>query len=154
MVQTWVDLPCFDGVYHYDVSYDAILEIEEKCKDGIGAIARRTFAGAIGYKEDEVFPHLAEYRFTELWHIIKQALLAGGKGWVDGKEVKVDTWRADTLMARYIASKGDDRMILTEVWRLALSIIGARRDGISPLQGFAPPGNVAAGESPATRTSR
>jgi hypothetical protein len=145
-VQTWIDLPFADGVYTFKLGLAQISEIEKKCDAGIGAIYARTLAGRYGLGEGEVLPTEGAYRFGELVEIIRQGLIGGKHGLVDGVSVLVTSQRANELLANYVLD-GGDRMVLRQTWALAAATLSAL------IEGYQPPKKDEPGESPATQTS-
>jgi hypothetical protein len=131
-VQTWVDLKFADGEYVFKLGVGQIAEIEQKCGSGIGAIYARTIKGRYGYKDGEVYPDLAEYRFPELVEVIRQGLIGGNSGLVDGQSVTVSPVRASDLIERYVTSATDLRMAMTQVWSLAYAVLSALIEGYTP----------------------
>lgn len=131
-MQTWVDLKFADGAYTFKLGLAQIVEIEQKCGAGIGAIYARTLKGRYGFDEGEIYPELAEYRFPELVEVIRQGLIGGASGEVDGRAVVVSSVRAGDLIDRYVLSVGDQRMRMTQVWMLAYAILSALIEGYAP----------------------
>jgi hypothetical protein len=146
-VQTWVDLKFADGAYTFKLGMAQIVEIEQKCGAGIGAIYARTIKGRYGFKDGEIYPDLAEYRFGELVEVIRQALIGGASGEVNGMPVTVSSVRANDLVDLYILKATDQRIAMTQVWALAFAILSAL------IEGYTPPPKDEPGVSPATETS-
>lgn len=146
-MQTWVDLKFADGAYRFTLGMAQIVEIEQKCGAGIGAIYARTIKGRYGFKDGEIYPELAEYRFGELVEVIRQALIGGASGEVNGMPVTVSSVRANDLVDLYILKATDQRIAMTQVWALAFAILSAL------IEGYTPPPKGEPGVSPATETS-
>lgn len=142
-MQTWIDLPFADGRYLFKIGLQQIAELERKCDAGIGRIFARTRKGRYGFEPGEALPDDGEYRWSELVEIIRQALIGGGEGVVDGNDVRVSPVRANDLVDAYLLGATDKRMIGSDVWALAYTIMHAL------IEGYTPPPNGAAGESPA-----
>lgn len=142
-MQTWIDLPCFDGVYTFKLGLAQIVEIEKKCDAGLGAIYARTLAGRYGLGEGEVLPLDGQYRFAELVEIIRQGLIGGKHALVDGVEKAIGSARANDLLANYVLD-GPQRMVVRQTWALAAGILS------SLIEGYSPPGEAEAGGDPAT----
>jgi hypothetical protein len=130
-VQTWADLAFADGEYRFALGLSQIAELEKKCDAGIGRIFARTLAGRYGMGENEVLPDQGDYRFGELVEIVRQGLIGGGSGRVDGTDVKVSSHRANELLQRYVLST-DTRMAVRSTWALAASILHATIEGYEP----------------------
>lgn len=143
--QTWVDLKFADGEYTFRLGIAQIAEIERKCDAGIGAIYARTLAGRYGLGADEILPTDGAYRFGELIEVIRQALIGGGGGVVDGQGVQVNGIRAGELVDRYLLQPKFDRMPLKEIWALAAAILA------SLIEGYTPPKKDEAAERPPAR---
>jgi hypothetical protein len=146
-VQTWVDLKFADGAYTFKLGLAQIVEIEQKCGAGIGAIYARTIKGRYGFKDGEIYPDLAEYRFGELIEVVRQALIGGAAGEVNGMPVTVSSVRANDLVDLYILKATDQRIAMTQVWALAFAILSAL------IEGYTPPPKDEPGVIPATETS-
>ena len=142
-MQTWVDLPFADGRYLFRLGLAQIAELERKCDAGIGRIYARTRAGRYGFEPGEALPDQGEYRWAELVEVIRQALIGGGEGLVDGNDVKVSPVRANDLVEAYLLGATDKRMVGTNVWALAYTILNAL------IEGYTPPKKDEPGESPA-----
>lgn len=146
-MQTWIDLKFADGEYTFKLGLGQIAEIERKCGAGIGAIYARTLRGRFGMSDDDVMPTEAEYRFSELVEVIRQALIGGGEGIVDGADVRVSSTRANDLIEYYVIGVGDRRMAMQRTWAVAAAILA------SLIEGYTPPKKGVPGESPATQTN-
>lgn len=141
-MQTWVDLPCFDGVYTFKLGLAQISELEKKCDAGIGAIYARTLRGRYGLGEGDILPEQSDYRFSELVEIIRQALIGGKHALIDGVERAVSSARANELIANYVLD-GPERLVMRQTWAIAASILSAL------IEGYEPPKKAEPGESPA-----
>lgn len=144
MAQTWIELPFADGKYLFKLGLGQIAELEAKCEAGIGRIYARTRAGRYGFQAGEVLPEQGEYRWPELVEVVRQGLIGGATGMVDGVEVKVHAPRANDLVERYLIQATDQRIAMTHVWALAYAVLHAL------IEGYTPSGEAGAGESPAT----
>lgn len=143
-MQTWIDLKFADGEYCFKLGLEQIKEIERKCDAGIGAIYARTSKGRYGFEDGQVYPEIAEYRFPELVEVIRQGLIGGNCGIVDGADVRVSSVRANDLIEAYLLSPTDKRVVMTEVWALAYAILNAL------IHGYEPPKKDQPGAGPAT----
>jgi hypothetical protein len=148
-MQTWVVLPFANGVYRFAYGLEQIKEIERLCDAGIGAIFARTSKGRYGFLEGEIYPELAEYRFGELVEIIRQGLIGGGEGIVDGADTKVSSVRAGQLIECYLLGISDQRLAITQIWMVAYSALHALIHGYSPPKKDEP----AVGPAPRKRSS-
>ena len=135
-----IDLDFADGSYHFALPLERIDELQRKTGTGIGALFARTIKGANRIGDDIVLaPASAEFYALDLIETVRQGLIGGGYGIVDGAEVKVTPATAQRLVANYILNQP-----LSAAWELAVSILGAT------IVGFDPPGGAAPGESPAS----
>lgn len=144
-MQTWVDLKFADGEYRFFLGPSQIAELEKKCDAGIGRIYGRTLAGRYGLADGDVLPEQAEYRFSELIEIVRQALIGGAHGVVDGVAASVSSIRANELIQRYVLSQ-EDRIAMRTLWALAAGILSAL------IEGYDPDPNVGPADEPATPT--
>jgi hypothetical protein len=130
MSSTAIDLAFADGVYTFDLGLAQINEIQSKCGAGIGAVYARVCKGrylvsglAIGNPEE------ASYRIEDLVAVIKQGLIGGGKGVVDGQDVVVTAFRANELVENYVLASGKP---LKDAWTIAAAVLTARIEGYDP----------------------
>lgn len=147
-MQTWIDLPFADGRYVFKLGLEQIKEIERKCADGIGAIYGRTRKGRYGFASGEALPDEGQYRWPELVEVVRQSLIGGGDGIVDGADVKVSAVRANDLIESYLLGATDKRMAMTEVWALAYAIL------VALIEGYTPPKKDEPAKVPAPRKPR
>lgn len=130
-MQTSVDLLCFDGEYTFRLPMSGIIAIEQKCGTGIGEIHARTLEGR--YSKDNISfgaPLEGRYRYSELIEIIRQGLIGGNSGWVDGQQIKVNSLVANHLIATYVSADKDNPV--ERAWELAASILFACIHGYEP----------------------
>lgn len=146
-MQTWVDLPCFDGVYTFKLGPAQINEIQNKCNAGIGKVYSRTMAGRFAFGDSDFQPDLADFRFEDLVEIIRQGLIGGKHALVDEKDVLITSARANDIIANYVMD-GADRMVLVQTWALAANILDKL------MHGFVPPKKAEPDEAPAAPTRR
>lgn len=134
MPQTSISLPFADGVYDFRLGLAQLNEIQDRCDAGIGQVFARlvkgrffklTPAGEIAIGD----PLQAEYRAEDIVATIRQGLIGGGKGVVDGQEVRVDAERANKLIERYVLGEGCP---LKDAWALAAAILTVAIEGYDP----------------------
>jgi hypothetical protein len=124
-------LPFADGEYQFHLGLAQINEVQKACNAGIGEIFARLCRGRF-FKltpSGEVAigdPMQAEYRIEDLVNVIRQGLIGGGQGKVDGQSVVVDAQRAKELIDNYVL--GEDAP-LKDSWALAAAILQARIEG-------------------------
>lgn len=131
-MQTWCDIEFGNGRYRAALGLEQIKELERLCNAGLGEIFARTSKGRYGFLDGEIYPEAAEYRFPELIEVIRQALIGGGVGVVDGQDVKVPDFRANELVQAYLLGLHDQRMAVTRIWALAYQILHALVNGYVP----------------------
>lgn len=138
-----IDLDFANGEYHFALPLVRINEMQVTCGDGIGAIYARVLKGVHQLGDDILLnPSEAAWRVLDIIEPIRQGLIGGGRGIVDGVEIKVTDDVMKRLMANYVYNRP-----LNDAWSLAISILGAT------IQGYDPPGGDAPGISPATEES-
>lgn len=129
-MQTDIELPFADGHYRFALGLARIHEVETKCDSGIGAIYARVLAGRVPGDPTEGHPAFGAYRLNDLVEVIRQGLIGGGEGRVDGADVKVSASRANELIERY--GPCAPGVPLSEMWALAASILFAAIEGYAP----------------------
>lgn len=143
-MQTDIHLEFADGQYRCHLGLAQINLLQEKCGVGIGGLYARVFRGryllgeeAIGLAAD------SEFRSEDLIEVIRQGLIGGGKGEVDGQPVEVSPLAANRLIAGYVYPARP----LSEAWSLAAAILSACIDGYEPAKKAEP------AKAPATKTT-
>lgn len=136
-METSISLEFADGEYLFALGLKQINEIQNACNAGIGAVFSRVAKGRYHRKTDagEVMfgdPTQSEYRIEDLTSVIRQGLIGGGRGTVDGAAVIVDATRANDLIANYVVGEGQ---AFEKAWTLAYSILAARIVGFEPPDG-------------------
>lgn len=138
----FIDLDFADGEYRFALPLEQIDELQRKCGCGIGQIFARTLKGASRQGGDLVLsPALAEFYALDLIETVRQGLIGGGEGTVDGKPVVVKPSDARRLVANYVQGRP-----LVEAWELAVSILGA------VIIGYDEPGDEGNAEAAASKT--
>jgi hypothetical protein len=129
-MSTAIDLAFADGIYTFDLGLAQINEIQSKCGAGIGAVYARVLKGRYFIAELAIGnPAEAEYRIEDLIAVIKQGLIGGGRGVVDGQDVVVTAFRANELVENYVLAAGKP---LKEAWTIAAAVLTARIEGYDP----------------------
>lgn len=143
-----IDLEFADGRYTFALPLAQIDELQRKTGTGIGAIFSRVIKGASRLNDDIVLaPASAEFYALDLIETIRQGLIGGGKGEVDGGEVKVTPVLAQRLVSNYVLNQP-----LSTAWEFAVSILGAVIVGYDP-PGGGEPGKPAAGNTATSETT-
>lgn len=137
-----VELAFADGVYLFRLTLPGIAEIQRKSKAppedaGFGAISARIMAGRYLQQNGPPFgnPIEARYRIEELIEIVRQALIGGGKGKVDGEDIEVDGRIANHLIENYVVPPAQPIKV---AWDLAASIILATTEGLEETEEASP----------------
>jgi hypothetical protein len=126
-VQTDIHLAFADGTYRFALGLEQIHELQTKCKVGIGGLYARVIQGRVQDDISVGHPAYAAYFMEDLTETVRQGLMGGGAGMVDGLEVKVGALRANELVERYLMP-----MPLQEQWNLAAAILYAKIEGYVP----------------------
>lgn len=127
VMRTHIDLPFADGEYRFALGLAQIHELQTKCKAGIGAIYARVLQGRVPDDPSVGHPLYAVYQVDDLYETVRQGLIGGGEGRVDGQTVTVTAMRANELVERYLHA-----LPLAEVWELAAAILFAKIEGYAP----------------------
>ena len=128
-MQTHINLYFADGEYRFALGLAQIHELQTKCGAGIGAIYARVLAGRVPDNPKIGHPMYAAYDQRDLTETVRQALIGGGEGMVDGQPVKVTALRANELVDRYLHP-----MPLARQWDLAAAILYAKIEGYQPAE--------------------
>lgn len=126
-MQTHIEIAFADGTYRFALGLAQIHELQTKCKAGIGAIYARVLQGRLADDITVGHPAYGAYHCDDLVETVRQGLIGGGQGMVDGVEVKVGALRANDLVERYLLP-----MPLSEQWNLAAAILFAKIEGYTP----------------------
>lgn len=126
-MQTHIDLLFADGTYRFALLLDNIRELQMKTGIGIGGLYARVLQGRVPEDVAVGHPAYAAYRIEDLIETVRQGLIGGAMGWVDGQEIKVGPLRANELVERYLLP-----MPLMEQWNLAAAVLHAKIDGYEP----------------------
>ena len=124
-----LELQFADGAYRFKLGLAQIRELQDKTGAGIGALYARVLQGRMGDRASEGHPAYAAYHVDDLRETVRQALIGGGGGLVDGADVKVTSLRAGEIVERYL-----DPMPLAEQWDIASAILFALVEGYADEQ--------------------
>lgn len=142
-----IDLEFADGEYTFALPLAQIDELQRKCDAGIGAIFARVMKGAGRSGEDiTLHPAMAEFYAVDLVEVIRQGLIGGKRGMVDGKEVAVSPPFARRLVDNYVLNQP-----LIRAWEIAFVILSAVIVGYSPPETPGKKGSAAASETPESK---
>lgn len=128
MAKEAMELAFADGIYKFKLTLNGIKEIQDKTGGGIGAVWQRLATSRLNFMGEDVgIPNEAKFKIQDIIEPIRQGLIGGGSGIVDGEEVKVSQYRAGELIDRYIAEEP-----LQVGWSLAYAIVGGLVEGYEP----------------------
>lgn len=125
-MRTAIDLQFANGAYSFKLGLAQIRELQEATKTGIGALYARVLQGRMGERLEEGHPAFGAYHVDDLRETVRQGLIGGAQGMVDGAPVLVTSLRAGELVERYL-----DPMPLAAQWDLAAAILYALVEGYS-----------------------
>ena len=152
-MQTSIDLPFADGTYTFRLGLAQINELQTKCGIGIGGLYARLLRGR--YVIDTVSLGLtteAEFHLADVIEPIRQGLIGGKRGEVDGTPVEVSSIAAARLIENYLCAKDGTLLVpLREAWNLAVAVVAALIEGYEPKK--AEPDVAPATEATAAATS-
>ncbi len=104
---TSIDLPFADGIYTFRLGLAQIAELQAKCGIGIGGLYARLLRGR--YVVDTVSLGLtteAEFHLDDVIEPIRQGLIGGRRGEVDGAAIEVTSIVASRLVAVLVVPAG------------------------------------------------
>ncbi|WP_439538680.1 gene transfer agent family protein [Sphingomonas sp.] len=118
-----ITLDFADGSYEFRLTWAGCAEVERKCGDGphnsIMAIYERVANG--------------HARTVEIVEILRQGLIGGSGGVVDGQPVECTPAVINGLLARYVTGN-DAVMPITEAWQVAQAVLMGALVGYPPAQ--------------------
>lgn len=126
-MQTHIDLFFGDGEYTFALKLPQIIAIEDKCGP-IGEVYSRLLKGryigvaSVGDASQAAFKH------ADLVEVVRQGLIGGGKGMVDGQPVEVTSLKANRLIESYVLGRP-----LREAWDIAATALLALIEGYEPV---------------------
>ena len=124
---TDIHLKFADGEYRFALGLAQVDELQTKCGAGIGALYARVLQGRLADDPSVGHPMYAGFHLADVRETIRQGLIGGGQGLVDGADVTVTALRANDLVDRYLAD-----MPLARQWDLAAAILYALVEGYEP----------------------
>jgi hypothetical protein len=120
-MQNRIDLAFADGIYTFALPLPQIQELQRKTEIGIGGLFARVLKGCQLVGDQVVLnPAQAEYHVLDLVETIRQGLIGGNHGTVDGEEVKITPTVVNNLMATYVLERR-----LQDNWSMAASVLAA-----------------------------
>lgn len=128
MPVTEIELKFADGDYLFALKLPQLAELQTKTGVGIFALYGRVLRGRYVLEGEVVgIAHEGVAYDTDLFETIRLGLIGGGRGLVDGQEVKVDALRARQLVENYCHPAP-----LRESWSVAAAILTAKIEGYDP----------------------
>lgn len=119
--QNKIELQFADGAYWFALPLAQIDELQRKCGAGIGTIFSRVMRGASRIGDDIILaPGSSDFYALDLIETIRQGLIGGGLGTVNGQEVRVSPPLADRLITNYVLTQP-----MVRSWEQAISILAA-----------------------------
>jgi hypothetical protein len=127
-MQNRIELDFADGSYLFALPLTRIEELQRKTGVGIGALFARVLKGCVRVGDEVILaPTHAEFFALDLVETIRQGLIGGGTGVVNGEEIKVTPALAEQLIRNYVLDRP-----LNESWAIASSVLGACIVGYEP----------------------
>jgi hypothetical protein len=127
-MRTDIELEFADGSYLFALKLPQIVELQRVCGAGIFAIYGRVLKGRYVMAGKEFgAPHEAEAFLHDIYETIRQGLIGGGKGRVNGEDVAVSPGRAKELLETYVHPQP-----LKDAWSIAATILSAKIEGYEP----------------------
>jgi hypothetical protein len=128
MPSNTIDLEFGDGEYTFALPLPQIAELQRKCDIGIGGLFARVLKGCHQVGGEVILaPATAEFYALDVIETVRHGLIGGGKGAVNGEEVKVSPMIANRLVETYVLGKP-----LSESWSMAAAILAAVIVGYDP----------------------
>lgn len=132
-MQTEIEQEFGDGVYLFALRLPEIKELQRLCDAGLFTIYGRVLAGRnklIDPAGNEIVvtaAHQGAAFVEDVYETVRLGLIGGGRGLVNGQEVKVDALRARQLMETYVYGKP-----VKPTWDLAAATLYALIEGYDP----------------------
>ena len=133
MPQNHIELHFGDGDYLFRLNLSGINAIQDKCGSGIGAVWQRLAASRFNYVSDNDeqigfgVAEAAAFKIEDIIEPIRQGLIGGGVGTVDGVPVAVTPLLANKLVQTYVIDRP-----LSEAWSVAFAVMSALIEGYDP----------------------
>jgi hypothetical protein len=145
-----IDLEFADGEYTFALPLPRIDELQHKTHIGIGGLYQRLLKGAVIGETGQaaIIPHLGEFYALDIVETVRQGLIGGGKGVVNGAEVRVTPELANRLIENYVLTQP-----LASSWPKAVMILAACIVGYDPPKKDEPPLEGAAEEPTVSSTT-
>jgi hypothetical protein len=143
-----IELDFADGRYTCALPVPQINELQRKCEIGIGGLYQRLLKGRTPRLNDEtgmlemgLNAEGAEFYIADIVETIRHGLIGGGRGEVNGAEVRVTEALANKLVATYVLGKP-----IYQYWSMAASIL------IACIYGYEPEKKDEPAQAPAAET--
>jgi hypothetical protein len=125
-----IELEWADGIYVFALPLERIDELQRKCSIGIGGLFNRLLKGCLKDPvTGKVFvnPAAGEFYAVDIIETLRQGLIGGGKGEVDGLQVNVTPILTNQLIKSYVLDRP-----LSDNWPVAVSVLTACIMGYEP----------------------
>lgn len=129
MPQNHIELHFGDGAYLFRLNLAGINAIQDKCGSGIGAVWQRLSASRLNYLtgDDIGISDAAAFKIEDIIEPIRQGLIGGKEGVVDGVPVVVTPMIANRLVETYVLGQP-----LSAGWSVAYAVMSALIEGYDP----------------------
>jgi hypothetical protein len=126
---TEIELSFADGDYLFSLKLPQIAELQRVCGAGIFTIYGRVLKGRYMLDGQVLgLPHESDAFATDVYETIRQGLIGGGRGVVNGEEVTVSPIRARQLLEAYVYPPAP----MKAAWDIAASVLSALIEGYEP----------------------
>lgn len=139
----FIDLEFANGEYRFQLNLPQIDEIQRATGAGILEVYARILAGGFEANGEILLnPGSGRAKAEDLIETIRQGLIGGGYGTVNGQRVEVAPHDAERLIKNYVLHRP-----IMEWWELAFAIMGAC------VQGYEPPADEGNGSAAAEKSA-
>lgn len=129
-MQTSIDLAFADGVYTFKLGLPQISALQQKCGIGIGGLYARLLKGRYVVQDVSIgLTTEAQFYLEDVVETIRQGLIGGRHGEVDGQPVEVTSIVANRLVENYVVPPAAP---LKESWNVAVAVMTALVEGYDP----------------------
>jgi hypothetical protein len=130
MSNTSIDLEFGDGVYTFALPLPQVMELQRKCNAGIAELHSRLVKGCFVHPDTNqvhVDVRVGTFYALDLIETLRHGLIGGGKGVVNGEEIKVTPQLATKLVDAHVLDQP-----FKDSWNIAVAILMARMMGYDP----------------------
>jgi hypothetical protein len=140
-----IELEFGDGSYVFALPLAQINELQRKTGIGIGGLLGRVTKGCFvdqRTQEIHVDVELGAFYALDIIETVRHGLIGGGKGIVNGEEIKVTPLIANKLVDTYVLGQA-----FIENWKIAVAVLGACIVGYDPPKKDPPASERASGKA-------